>query len=245
MNLDIVTAIAGKDLRQILGRRTVRTSLTIFPLIVAVGLPLILRFGGRKTGGIPAAVIPQMLDAFTVLFVIGAAVLPTFIASYSLVGEKVERSLEPLLATPASDGEVLAGKSAAALAPPLAVMWGAAIVFMVLSDFVTRGRLGYDYFPTGSSLVTFLLVVPLSAVMSVQFSVLVSARVTDVRAAQQLSSLIVLPFAALYLLSELKVVTLDGAAVAVVCIVVAVVDVVLFLLAKATFRREEILTRWK
>ena len=33
--------------------------------------------------------------------------LPANLASYSMVGEKVERSLEPLLATPASDGEIL------------------------------------------------------------------------------------------------------------------------------------------
>ena len=245
MTTDAIVAIAGKDLRQILGRRTVRASLTVFPLIVAVGLPLIVRFAGHKTGGIPAAAIPPLLDAFTVLFVIGAATLPTFIASYSLVGEKVERSLEPLLATPASDGEILAGKSAAALLPPLIVLWAAAAVFMALSDVFTHGRLGYNYFPTGSSLVTILLLVPLAALLSVQFSVLISARVTDVRAAQQLSSLIVLPFAALYLLAELRVITLGGVAVAVTCSVIAVLDVGLFMLTRATFRREEILTRWK
>lgn len=245
MTTDAIVAIAGKDLRQILGRRTVRASLTVFPLIVAVGLPLIVRFAGHKTGGIPAAAIPPLLDAFTVLFVIGAATLPTFIASYSLVGEKVERSLEPLLATPASDGEILAGKSAAALLPPLTVLWAAAAVFMALSDVFTHSRLGYNYFPTGSSLVTILLLVPLAALLSVQFSVLISARVTDVRAAQQLSSLIVLPFAALYLLAELRVITLGGVAVAVTCSVIAVLDVGLFMLTRATFRREEILTRWK
>jgi hypothetical protein len=49
-----------------------------------------------------------LLDSFAFYFVIGAVTPPTAIASYSLVGEKVERSLEPLLSTPVSDAEILA-----------------------------------------------------------------------------------------------------------------------------------------
>lgn len=245
MNTATIATIAGKDLRQVVGRRTVRASLTVFPLVVGVGLPLIVRFGGHRAGGIPAAAIPPLLDAFTVLFVIGAATLPTFIASYSLVGEKTERSLEPLLATPASDGEILVGKSAAAVLPPLAVLWVGAAVFMVLSDAFTHRELGYHYFPTGESLLTILLLVPLAALLSVQFSVLVSARVTDVRAAQQLSILIVFPFAALYLLAELRVFRMDTRAVGIACAAVAVLNLALFALTRAAFGREQILTRWK
>ncbi len=36
------------------------------------------------------------MNAFSFWFVIGAAFLPVTIASYSLVGEKVQKSLEPL-----------------------------------------------------------------------------------------------------------------------------------------------------
>ena len=116
---------------------------------------------------------------------------------------------------------------------------------MVWADLLTHHQLGYAYFPTGQSLVTVLLVLPLAAILSVQYSVLVSARVTDIRAAQQLAGLIVLPFAALYLLAELRMFSLDGTGVAVLCIVLAVIDAALFGVTRATFRREEILTRWK
>ena len=66
-----------------------------------------------------------------------AAILPTAIASYSIVGEKVEKSLEPLLATPTTDGELLLGKSIAAFLPPLIATYIGALIFMVLIDIVT------------------------------------------------------------------------------------------------------------
>jgi ABC-2 type transport system permease protein len=56
-------------------------------------------------------------QSFSFWFVMGASLLPTGIASYSLVGEKVQKSLEPLLATPTTDEEILAGKAVAAFIP--------------------------------------------------------------------------------------------------------------------------------
>lgn len=245
MNTTAVATIAGKDLRQILSRRSIRTSLIVFPLAVAVGLPLVVRFAGHRTGGIPTATIPPLLNAFTIIFVIGAAFLPTAIASYSLVGEKVEHSLEPLLATPTTDGEILLGKTIAATLPPLIALWIGAAVFMTWSDILTHAKLGYNYFPTGHSLLMILLVVPLAELLTVQYSVLVSARATDVRAAQQLAGLAILPFAGLYLATEIRLFTLDNTSGAIICAAVAAADLLLYRLTRSTFKREEILTRWK
>ncbi|GAA1960484.1 ABC transporter permease [Kitasatospora viridis] len=246
MNRRIVTTIAAKDLRLVLTRRSIRSSLIAFPLIVSVGLPLITRFAGHRNGGqgIPASALPRILDSFGFFFVIGAALLPTAIATYSLVGEKVERSLEPLLATPATDGEILLGKALAAALPPIGAIWLASVVFMTLTDAFTHDKLGRDYFPNASILLVLLLVVPLAALGSVGFSVVVSSRVTDVRAGQQLGALVVLPFTGLYVASETGAVTLDTAGLLVVAAVLAGLDLALGLLSRAVFRREEILTRW-
>jgi ABC-2 type transport system permease protein len=239
-----VATIAAKDLRIVITKRSIRLSVVLFPLVVAVGLPLVLRYGGRARGGIPATALPQLLQAFTFIFVVGAAILPTAIASYSLVGEKVERSLEPLLATPATDGEILLGKSIAAFLPPVTAIWAGAAVFMALSDQLTHSKLGYLYFPTATTLLIVLAVVPLAAILSVEYSVLVSARVSDVRAAQQLGAIAVLPFGGIYVAGEIGAFTLDGAALGIIAGSLAAVDVVLFVASRATFRREEILTRW-
>ena len=55
-------------------------------------------------------------DALVFIFIILAAIIPTVIGSYSIVGEKIEK-LETLLATPTTDSEILLGKTLAAFLP--------------------------------------------------------------------------------------------------------------------------------
>lgn len=244
MSWQNVATIAAKDLRVLSTKRSVRLSIVLFPLVAAVGLPLVIRYAGARHGGIPAAALPPVLDAFAFFFVIGAAVLPTAIASYSLVGEKVERSLEPLLATPVTDGEILLGKATAAFVPPIAAIWAGAVLFMALCDQLTRHTLGRLYFPNGTAVVILAAITPLAALLSVELSVLISARVSDVRAAQQLGALAVLPFAAIYVMTEIGAFSLDSAALGIIAGILAAIDAGLFFASRATFRREEILTRW-
>jgi len=241
MNWRNVTTIAAKDMGILVTRRSVRLSLILLPLGVGVGLPQVARFAG---GGIPAWLLPRFLTAFLFFFAVIAVMLPVAIASYSLVGEKIERSLEPLLATPATDGEILLGKGLAAFLPPIAAIWIAGVVFMALSDQELHARLGHPYFPNASATLILGAFVPLMAIMSVEYSVLVSARSTDVRAAQQAGILIVLPAVAVYVLAEIGTITLDLATLGVLAGILAVVDVALAFVSRATFQREEILTRW-
>ena len=185
------------------------------------------------------------MNAFSFWFVIIGAVLPVSVASYSLVGEKVQRSLEPLLATPTTDGEILVGKAIAAFVPVAASMYIGAVVYMVLMDLFTYGRLGYLYFPNDVIGVGLLPFAPLASLCSIGFSVLVSSRSNDIRAAQQFGMLIVLPFGAIYLLAEIGTLALTLTALLVMSAVLLALDVVLLAIAKATFRRDEILTKWR
>jgi len=90
-----------------------------------------------------------------------------------------------------------------------------------------------------------LLATPLACLFSVELNVIFSARVTDVRAAQQLGGLIVLPFMALYVLGEISIIPLDAPAILVISAILFLVDVILFFISTTTFRRKEILTQWK
>jgi ABC-2 type transport system permease protein len=244
MNVRNVTTIAAKDLRITITKRSTRLSLVIFPLVIAVGPPLLARFTGAGHHGVPAVLLPRVLDAFTFYFVIIAALLPTAIASYSLVGEKIERSLEPLLATPVTDGEVLAGKGIAAFLPPIAAVWAASVLYMALCDELTRSELGHYYFPNATAILVLAVVAPLAAVFGVEYSVLISSRLSDVRPVHQLATLAVLPFAGVYVAAQIGALTLNRPTLAVIAGVLAAVDAVLFAVTRATFRREEILIRW-
>jgi ABC-2 type transport system permease protein len=241
MRLSKSWVIAQKDFKTFKRKKNVLYTLLIAPIMITVLLSVVLTIKH-----IPAATLAYILPAFAFFYVILAGVVPTAIASYTVVGEKVEKTLEPLLASPVTDGEILLGKGISAFLPSILTIWGGSVLFMVLADVATFNTFGYYYFPNLNTVVVLFLMVPLAVLMSVEWSVVVSGRVTDVRVAQQLGALIVLPFAAIYVLGEINVVPLNVTSnLLIVCGILALVDVLLFSLAKETFQREEILTKWK
>jgi ABC-type Na+ efflux pump permease subunit len=248
MRLSKSWIIALKDFKIFRRKKYVIYSLVVVPLIVSFLLPIVIEYAehGNGTSGIPASKFPILLPAFTFFYLILAGMIPTTIASYSLVGEKVEKSLEPLLATPTTDSEILLGKGIAAFLPPIGAILGGATIFMVLMDLVTHGTLGYYFFPNWNAAIVLFLMVPLAAIMSVEWNVIISARVSDVRVAQQVGILLILPFAGIYVSGELDLIPLGSTSnLLIIAGILLVVDVLLLYVAKATFRREEILTKWK
>jgi ABC-2 type transport system permease protein len=244
MRISKAWVVATKDMRVFLRKRYAVFSLVILPIIVGIGLPFVLRYAGARQGGPRASEILILMDVFSFFFVIAASLLPTILASYSLVGEKVEKSLEPLLAAPITDRELLLGKGIAAFIPSVGVIYISSIVFMVLSDILTHNTLGYSYFPNWTIGLILLLMVPLSAILSIEWSVIVSSRASDPRAAQMQGLFIVLPLAAVYVASEVGAISIDVKTLLIISAVILAVDVVLFCLGTKTFQREEILTKW-
>jgi ABC-2 type transport system permease protein len=240
-----VWTVASKDLGIFMKKKSILYSTILFPVIAAVGLPFVIEFAGRAVGGIPAAALPGVVNAFLFFFIIGAVSLPVGIAAYSIVGEKVEKSLEPLLATPLTDSEILLGKSIAAFLPPLLSTYVGAAIFTTLVNVLTQAKLGYLYFPNVDMVVLLFAMVPLVCLLSVEVIILVSARANDVRAAQQFGGVLVFPFVLLYIAGEIGVLTLNTTNLMLISAVLLVIDVLLFYLSRGTFKREEILTKWK
>lgn len=248
MRLSKAWIIAKKDFSIFKKKKSIIYSIVIFAVLASVGLPLTIQFGSIKTSegiGIPASDLPTMIEGFSFFFIIGAATLPTAIASYSLVGEKVQKSLEPLLATPTTDGEILLGKAIAAFLPPIAGTYLGAIIFMVLIDRFTYGILGYLYFPNWDMGIILLLLAPLASILSIELDIIISSRVNDVRTAQQMGGIVVLPFVGIYALGEANVISLHAGNLLIISAVILAIDVALFYAARAAFRREEIFTKWK
>jgi ABC-2 type transport system permease protein len=248
MRLSKSWIIAAKDFKTYRKKRSIIYALVAVPLMIAVLIPAVIEFAGHRNGGtgIPADELLILLPAFAFFYVILAAYLPTPIASYTIVGEKVEKSLEPLLATPTTDSEILFGKGIAAFLPPLGAVLGGSAFFMILMDLVTESKLGYYYFPNWNAAAVLFLLIPLAALMSVQVNVIVSSRISDVRTGQQIGVLAILPFAGLYVAGELGIIALgDTTNLFIIAGALLVVNVFLSFISRATFRREEILTKWK
>jgi ABC-2 type transport system permease protein len=236
--------IATKDFSIFRKKKRILYTLIILPLLLSIGLPLVIL---SVTTGLqnPSAEIIVLLNAFSFFYIILAYILPNTLAAYSILGEKIEKSLEPLLATPTTDSELLFGKTIASFLPCVGVIYVSSIIFMVLTDAITYNIMGYLFFPNWTMAFILLLAVPLSSILSIELNVIISSRVNDVRTANQLGLLLFIPFIGVYLLLETNVVSLNIINLLIILVILFVFDAALFYLSKATFSRDKILTKWR
>jgi hypothetical protein len=78
MDLQSAWAVAAKDFKIFKRKSQVIYITIVFPLVVGIAFPLIVEYAlhigsGR---GITALTLPRFMDAFSVWFLIGAAVIP-------------------------------------------------------------------------------------------------------------------------------------------------------------------------
>ena len=230
--------VTRKDLSVFRKNKYVLYSLIAMPIILGVVLPIIFIFAlnteigvGTLTHEQVLAAVNQIVGIATMYFVLIPAILPSIIAPYSYVGEKIEKSLEPLLATPTTDGELLLGKSLASFIPCMVVTYVGAAISAIIIDVwaITTPQVNIFLIP---------------CVMSVEANIIVSSKVNDIRAAQQLGGLVVLPLVFVVIFASTSAQLSTWLAIGVIT-ALAIADVALFYLSKATFQREEILTKWK
>lgn len=191
------------------------------------------------------AVQSMMASNFLVLFLMMPLMVPVTIAAYSIVGEKVTRSLEPLLATPISTTKLLLGKGLAAAIPGVIGAWVSYALFLIGARFLSVSDRVFNIFLNPMWLVAMLIVAPLLTIMAVNVGIIVSSRTSDPRAAEQLGSLIVVPLMVLFIGPLAGIIQLNLTTFLIVSLIVLAADVVLVYLGVKLFQRETILTRWK
>lgn len=166
------------------------------------------------------------------------------IAAHAVIGEKLGRTLEPLLASPVSTGELLTGKTVMPLTFSLALMWLTLVAYvggigMVAEPGVWRALAG------PRTLFLFFAVGPLLTLVSLLMAVIVSSRVNDPRTAQQLSVLVVMPITLVFVGQFFGQFLLRTGTLITVAIALAILAVMLLWVGVYVFDRERILMRWK
>ena len=129
-------------------------------------------------------------------FLLIPAMVPMAIATQSVIGEKVARSLEPQLATPLQVPELLAGKTLAAALPAVTATWVVYVAYGLINSWIADPRLAQYVFSDVWKL-AMLTLVPLICLFSVLLGIVVSSRVNDPRTAQQIGGFVVIPIIAI------------------------------------------------
>ena len=184
-----------------------------------------------------------LLDWFG-MFLVMPVFVPILISSQSVVGEKERRTLEPLLASPLTSAELVAGKSLASLVPAMAITWLAFVVLCVGVDVVAWPLGQGPMLPNVLWLFGVVVLAPLFAFFGNGVAVLISARVSEARTAQQLSALVVLPLVGLVAGQVAGFLKAGPVYYAVQGAVVLLLDVALLWASIRLLDRERLLSRW-
>lgn len=197
--------------------------------------------------GMPMDQLGQALigKQFGILLLMMPMLIPSIIASYSIVGEKARRTLEPILATPISTWELLIAKSLAAFIPAVGITWCCAIIFVVGMRIVSLTDRVFTTIVNPSWLLLLFLCAPILSLITIAAAVIVSSRVNDPRTAQQMAGVVVIPVMVLFFGQMIGFLILNPVMVLGAAVVLLVLAVVLMQVAVEFFRRETILTRWK
>jgi ABC-2 type transport system permease protein len=260
-----IRTIIDKEWSEVFKNRMVIFTIVLLPLIFTA-LPLVMLgvmggVAGEMEGtsadvplqfqsacaGLSAGECVQiyLVNEFLILFMLMPVIIPVTIAAYSIVGEKTTRSLEPLLATPITTVELLAGKGLAAAIPAIIASWGSFGLFLLMLPVigVSKSVIGYIAGPTW--LLAVLVIGPLMSIAAVNFAIYVSSRVNDPRVAEQISTVIIVPIMLVLFAQLAGLITLNVTFMIIAIIIIALIDVGMIYLGASIFDRESILTRWK
>jgi ABC-2 type transport system permease protein len=268
MNGGILTLFLKRELRDIRGNARVWPLYLVLP-VLGIGLPVLfallapLWVGAGRTereaqivinlvqrmpefSGLPPteAVARFLLRNTAGFFLLIPVALASTSAAFSIVGEKTQRTLEPILATPITDRQFLVAKLLAAAGPTIAVTVIVSLATIVIVDAITVGRYGTLLLPDRFWLLGTMVLSPLVAIAVALVTMRLSAKATDPQAAVQITALFVIPAFLLVIGVFGRLLTMFFPALVGACVLVAFIDLALFQINVRRFRREEILTRW-
>ena len=162
-------------------------------------------------------------------------------SAYSVVGEREQGTLEPVLTTPVSGTELVIGKAAAIFMPAVALGYLIFGVFVAITQLAASSPVAAAV-RHAPQLPAALVFIPLLAAWSIWVGLAISTRVSDTRVAQQLSVLGSLPPAALAALMSFQVISPTFGLAAALAGGLLAIDCAACLVVARLFDRERLIT---
>jgi len=230
-----LAAVAVKELRELRRNRFIVATMVVLPVIF-----LIVPISDLFRTAAPAAERAQVGVSLLLLLIV-PVVVPAAIAAYSIVGEREQGTLEPVLTTPVSREELLLGKALAAILPAVGIAYLLfAIVVVVVR--IGAGQVVVSAVWQAPNFLAQALFAPLLAGWSIWVGIAISARSSDVRVAQQLGTLASLPALGVTALISFKVLQPSIALAVILAAILAALNAIGWRLATAVFDRERLIT---
>lgn len=271
MNWRSIKAIVRKDLRVVRENKGVSIPMIVIPLIVLVVLPALAAFAPILEGmppslfdgltvfmrampvdvraefaqynGVQTMVVLSLVYFIAPMYLVLPQMVASVIAADSFAGEKERKTLEALLYTPTTDGELLLAKLLSAWLPAIVVAWGGLVLYSVVVNVAAWPTMGRIFFPTKMWVVLALWLAPAVAGLGLSATVLISTRAKGFQDAYQLGVIVVLPVLLLAVSQMTGAIFIDVGLVFTLGLILWIVDAVLLGLGARTFRRDVLATK--
>jgi ABC-2 type transport system permease protein len=194
-----VRAIRRKEFREYRRNGNLVFATAILPLIFLIQ-PVIQVFT------LPTSASTTLHQEHSLVYMLAIPVLvPAVLASYAVVGERLQGTLEPVLTTPVRPEELLLGKAMAAFVPSVVVAYAVFALFVSIVELFANSAVASAVIQ-GPDLLAQLVFTPLLATWSIWVGIAISTRSSDPRTAGQISVLMSLPTVAVTTLVALNVI---------------------------------------
>src|ERR1035437_6508330 len=239
INIGRLAAVLRKELREYRRSPFIIGTMAVLPLVFLIE-PIVTIFRLGPTG--PATTVDRASGARFLLLLVAPALLPAVIAAYSVVGEREQGTLEPLLTTPLRREELLLGKALGVVVPAVGIAYVLFAVIQVCAHLFASNAAVVSALGQGPHILAEILFAPLLAGWSIWVGIGISTRASDVRVAQQLGTLSSIPPLAVVALVSFNVFAPSVTLAVVFALILLVADVVLFRIVVALFDRERLIT---
>jgi ABC-type Na+ efflux pump permease subunit len=241
MGLDAtrVRAVIRKELRDYRRNRFIFLTMTIMPVLF-LALPIIDIFLIKASAS--SAALDKRLGLSLIYMLLIPVLIPATLSASTVVGEREQGTLEPMLTTPIRREEFILGKALAVMLPSLAIAYTVFGVFLASVRLFANPVVATAVFHQGPVLLAQVLFTPLLVGWAIWVGMAVSARASDVRVAQQLATFASLPPVGLTALMSFNVIHPTFTLAIVSAIALLAIDVLALRVVSAMFDRERLVT---
>ena len=241
MSATRIGAVIRKELSEFRRNRFILVTATILPIVFLISPTVTILAIKASTA---STVLDRRVDTSLFLPLLIPVFVPALLSAYAVVGEREQGTLEPVLTTPVSAVEFLLGKATAIFMPAVGVAYLMFGVFVAITQIgavpaVATAVLHAPQLPAA------LVFIPLLAGWAIWVGLAISARATDTRVSQQLSTLASLPPVALAALFSFNVISPTFAVAAAFAGGLLVIDGLACFAVARVFDRERLITGTK
>jgi len=198
-----VRAVIRKELQDYRRKRSIVVTMSILPCIFLINPVLTIFLTSASTA---SSAFDKTVSISLIFFLVIPVIMPSTLAAYSVVGEREQGTLEPLLTTPIRRQELIVGKAAAVMIPTVALSYAVFGIFLGAGWLFANSVVASALFQQGPILLALLLFTPLLAGWSIVVGMAISVRASEIRVAQQLGILASVPLIGVFVLLAVGVI---------------------------------------